>query len=278
VRTPGPHRAWDATNYLGGVADVLQNKSRRALAHLGELATVSVYENDRVIREVRYQHEQFETVGYRLRIWALDRPELEPGTRSDKADLSVAPRRARSAELCIEFVNTLVGTPSSGGEQLGTYGDLLGWGLDHGSVTPETLGLLQLAASLRASEAEKVILRSRRFREAIRVILLDERRVDGLEEVTENLQRYLPLQTLRWIDGKARWVWPDRLDLERILWPVAQSVLDLMTSDRRKRVRACIGCKQLFLDTSKNKQRRWCEMSSCGNRDKARAFQLRHHS
>lgn len=278
IRTPSPRHAWDATNYLGGIADVLQNKGRRELAHLGELAMVSVYENDRVIREVRYQHQRSDTVGYRLRIWALDRSELEAAIAADQEDLSVEPRRARSPELCIGFVNTLIGSPSSGSERLGSYRDLLRWGEDECLVTPETVDALQSAASLRAAEAENVTVGSRRFREAIRKILLDERSVYDLDQVNTTLQRYLPLQSLRWIDGKAQWVWPDRIDLERVLWPVAQSVLELMTSNRRKRVRACVGCRQLFLDTSRNNRRRWCDMNSCGNRAKARAFQLRRRS
>jgi predicted RNA-binding Zn ribbon-like protein len=34
-------------------------------------------------------------------------------------------------------------------------------------------------------------------------------------------------------------------------------------------------CRWLFLDTSKNHTRRWCDMKTCGNRMKARRFQAR---
>jgi predicted RNA-binding Zn ribbon-like protein len=272
LRTPSARLAWDATNYLGGIADVLQNKGRRELPHLGDLAMVAVYENDRSIREVRYQHERSDRVGYRLRIWALDRPELEAALAANKAELSVEPRRARSSELCIDFVNTLV---RSGNEALGTYEDLLRWAAEKAIATPETLDLLRLTGSLRATEVEMLMAATRGFREAIRRVLLDERNVDELTHVSGFLQRYLPLRSLRWVDGKTDWVWPDRIDLERVLWPVAQSVLALLTSDRRKRVRACISCEQLFLDVSRNNGRRWCEMKSCGNRAKARAFHFR---
>ena len=45
----------------------------------------------------------------------------------------------------------------------------------------------------------------------------------------------------------------------------------------RQRVRACGAdtCRWLFLDTSKNHTRRWCNMRICGNRMKARRFQAR---
>jgi predicted RNA-binding Zn ribbon-like protein len=34
----------------------------------------------------------------------------------------------------------------------------------------------------------------------------------------------------------------------------------------------------LFLDTSRNHTRRWCDMKVCGNRMKARRFQARHEA
>src|SRR5213596_2577624 len=38
---------WDATNYLGGIGDVLEDKTRRgSLPHLGDLSQVAVYGND----------------------------------------------------------------------------------------------------------------------------------------------------------------------------------------------------------------------------------------
>jgi hypothetical protein len=57
LMSPAPPPS-DATNYLGGVADVLEDKKRRGdLAHLGELADFTLYGNDRQFHEVRYQWE-----------------------------------------------------------------------------------------------------------------------------------------------------------------------------------------------------------------------------
>jgi predicted RNA-binding Zn ribbon-like protein len=54
----------------------------------------------------------------------------------------------------------------------------------------------------------------------------------------------------------------------------------LLTSDKLSRVRQCQGenCTWLFLDTSKNHTRRWCEMKVCGNRVKARRHYERKRS
>jgi hypothetical protein len=64
---------WDATNYLGGIGDVLEVKSRRgALDHLGDLGTVAIYRNDRQIQEVHYQQLAASSTSYEVRIYRLD--------------------------------------------------------------------------------------------------------------------------------------------------------------------------------------------------------------
>jgi hypothetical protein len=62
----------DATNYLGGIADVLEAKQHRgALEHLGDLASVALYGNDRQIQEVHYRWERAAQTCYRVRLQRL---------------------------------------------------------------------------------------------------------------------------------------------------------------------------------------------------------------
>lgn len=62
----------DATNFLGGVGDVLEVKGHRgALAHLGSLVDVGLYSNDRQIHEVQYRIRKSSVVAYVVRIWEL---------------------------------------------------------------------------------------------------------------------------------------------------------------------------------------------------------------
>lgn len=90
---------------------------------------------------------------------------------------------------------------------------------------------------------------------------------------------------LRWQEAAARngqpgmaWQWA-RFEKEAQLpvWILAERAAQLMLSDAMQRVRACGArtCRWLFLDTSKNHTRRWCNMQVCGNRMKARRFQAR---
>jgi predicted RNA-binding Zn ribbon-like protein len=61
------------------------------------------------------------------------------------------------------------------------------------------------------------------------------------------------------------------------VWLLSQAAAQLMLSQELSQVRACAAdnCRWLFLDTSRNHSRRWCQMQVCGNRMKARRFQAR---
>ena len=78
------------------------------------------------------------------------------------------------------------------------------------------------------------------------------------------------------------WGWAsDRYGLDRVLWPVARSAAELLTSEELRRVKACgdrEGCGWLFLDTSKNSSRRWCSMEVCGTQAKLRRYRARRRS
>jgi predicted RNA-binding Zn ribbon-like protein len=59
---------------------------------------------------------------------------------------------------------------------------------------------------------------------------------------------------------------------DRILGALAWAALDLLRSDELDRLKRCPAdnCHWLFLDRTKNRSRRWCDMATCGNRAKAR--------
>ncbi|MEP9387928.1 CGNR zinc finger domain-containing protein [Mesorhizobium sp. KR9-304] len=51
---------------------------------------------------------------------------------------------------------------------------------------------------------------------------------------------------------------------------LAVSALSLLAVDAWKKVRICPNCNWLFVDRSRNSSRLWCDMSVCGNRNKAK--------
>src|SRR5215831_16728549 len=183
--------------------------------------------------------------------------------------------------LCLDFANTLgdkrVTQPREG---LNTYADLVSWSRQAGIVSASSARRLLEEGSRHPRRAAAVLERARQLREAIYRIWAGEvRREDpaladlGLlnsvvaEALThQRLVREGDRYALGWDDGQA---------LESILWPVAKSAAELLTSEEGKLVRQCEGfaateCAWLFIDETRNRSRRWCSMTSCGNRAKAR--------
>lgn len=77
-----------------------------------------------------------------------------------------------------------------------------------------------------------------------------------------------------WAEGRvARWSWRDADDrLDAVLWPVVRAAAELLVSEEAARIRLCggDGCGWLYVDRSRNRLRRWCEMETCGTRAKSR--------
>ena len=88
----------DATNYLGGIADVLGAKARRGpLDHLGNLASVALYDNYRQLRDVELRHETGYAANSVVQLHELDVDRVAAGTQggaSGFTDARGAPKGA----------------------------------------------------------------------------------------------------------------------------------------------------------------------------------------
>jgi predicted RNA-binding Zn ribbon-like protein len=56
------------------------------------------------------------------------------------------------------------------------------------------------------------------------------------------------------------------------MWPVIWAAANLLKSDELSQVRVCDGddCGWMYVDRSRNGLRRWCQMRTCGTREKSR--------
>ncbi len=68
---------------------------------------------------------------------------------------------------------------------------------------------------------------------------------------------------------------PDALD--DALWALVDPIAEALADGRPDRLRVCANdsCRWVFYDTSPTGRRRWCDMSTCGNRAKARRHRAR---
>ncbi|MBV9231978.1 MAG: ABATE domain-containing protein [Chloroflexi bacterium] len=181
--------------------------------------------------------------------------------------------------LCLDFANTLEDRPSDAPrELLNSYQDFVSWGQQAHIVTEEEAQKLLEEAQRRPGEAAQVFEQAVTVREAMyRIFSLVAEDASPapsdlliLNDVLSKAMAHARL--IPEADGFA-WGWAvEERALDRVLWPVVRSVADILTSDELHEVRVCAAgdCNWLFLDTSKNQSRRWCNMRSCGNRAKAR--------
>ena len=193
----------------------------------------------------------------------------------------------------LNFVNTLDNRfgPAGGTERLCDYRDLLRLTVQVRLLDSERADLL--GASVGSAAADRALRAAKELREALARVLYGE--MDGRAPHLEDLrvlERYFHEagrhQALRWSKQPAQedlarftWTW---LESDRSgqlpVFMLAAAASALIMSPEHERIRACDAptCRWLFLDTSKNHSRRWCNMKVCGNRAKARTFQQRHRN
>jgi predicted RNA-binding Zn ribbon-like protein len=185
--------------------------------------------------------------------------------------------------LCLDFANTIgnhKGAKPS--EHLVSYADLVAWSRRAGILTNRAAQELLSQAARHPSEASDVLQRARTLREAIyRIFSAIAAGASAKSADLKILNRSLgdALVNSRLVPTKNgfAWGWADETTLDQMLGVVARSAADLLTLGKLDRVRQCSDevCGWLFVDTSKSRSRRWCDMNDCGNRAKARRYYRR---
>lgn len=180
--------------------------------------------------------------------------------------------------LCLDFVNTVSDRLEEPQEHLNSYADLLEFTRQAGVMPPPEVEELAAEAERHPKRATDVTSQAVRTREVLYRIFRaisaggtpSDRDLEALNGVL--VQGLARARLIR--EGDAyRWSWAGECTcLERPLWQVAHSAADLLASGQLDRVRLCgsDSCEWLFLDESRNRSRRWCDMATCGNREKAR--------
>ena len=79
------------------------------------------------------------------------------------------------------------------------------------------------------------------------------------------------------VHGEIGWRRVEKSGAGRLIERILRSAVDILTTDDIARVKKCGAetCCWLFLDRSRSGNRRWCEMKTCGCRQKAKAYYRR---
>ncbi len=188
--------------------------------------------------------------------------------------------------LCLDFVNTVDWHNSEHPhEWLTKYSDLVSWSRNAGILTEnEALNLLR-RAELHPSDARTVLERAIILREALYRIftaIVNHQLSNPSDIITLNaeLANAMTQTHLQQTADSHKWSYAFKDNtLDWMLWSAVRSAADLLTSDKLDRIRRCSEekCGWLFLDMSRNRSRKWCDMKDCGNRTKARRHYKREH-
>jgi len=187
-------------------------------------------------------------------------------------------------DISTDFTNTRSGRyEGTGHEHIQRYADLVEFTRQAGFLGAAEAKRLLSEAERRPEKATQIHRRSVLLREAVwrafASIAKSERpAAEDVELIgAEAADAMGNARVQRTADG-FEWKWLETDDLARPLWPITRAASDILTSDvDRAHLRECADdtCAWLFVDRTKNHSRRWCDMNTCGSRNKVREFRQR---
>jgi predicted RNA-binding Zn ribbon-like protein len=190
--------------------------------------------------------------------------------------------RIVGGDLALDYLNTRSGPPAGAPDDdiLLGYDDLLAWARRVEMLTdPEEARLRRQArkdpAGAHAAYQRAVAVRDH-LDELFRTIATGGRpSSQHLARLRDQAADALAHAQIAPSDDRFQWRWTSDQNLARPLWPIVHAAVQLLTSGPLDRVKACTGCRFLFIDESKNRSRRWCSMEDCGTAEKIRRYVAR---
>jgi predicted RNA-binding Zn ribbon-like protein len=178
----------------------------------------------------------------------------------------------------VDFVNTLGGSQDRPYEHVDSYRDLARWAEHASVIDPTTAADLQRLAADRPTQAERALADVRALRARLDEVLragmtgapADRETLDDIRDAGLEALRHARLEPS---PEAYVWAWHSPTpDLAAVQWSLALLALDFLREVRLERLKACVECRWLFLDESRNRSRRWCSMNGCGARAKMRRY------
>src|SRR6476469_7848589 len=164
------------------------------------------------------------------------------------------------------------------GENLHEYADVLTWCAKVDLLKKEDLKALKQAADEHPIAAQKAFQKIIDVR-ALLYQFFSAVAADDKPTVTQllpafNKQLQEALLHFAWMPSKQglQFMQEDVTSLLRPLWLVVKSAHDILLSENSARIKECPRCGWIFLDTTKNGKRRWCNPQDCGSVEKARRY------
>jgi predicted RNA-binding Zn ribbon-like protein len=181
-----------------------------------------------------------------------------------------------TGDLALDLVNTIVPGREGPVDLLSGPAAVEAW--------LHAVGLGEVDTALTLPARKRILDEARRLRSDVARLLDARSRGQSLpEDALFALDRVLAAgrrtTRLTMTDGSPRLTETDEaLSPVGVLTPAARAAARLLTEADPERLRSCGApdCVRWFLDSSRGGRRRWCSMTTCGNRAKAARYRRRH--
>ena len=182
----------------------------------------------------------------------------------------------------LDFVNTVHSwTDADPRDYWSSPVELVAWHQHRGLIAPATADAF---CRLAPAAARRLLGRARDARRRLHALFAgiaatgraNRGALGWLEVALGAANRFRHLEAAG--DGVAWTVKPDAARPGSLLAPVLFAAAELLTTADFDRIKSCPppdGCGWVFLDTSRNGRRVWCNMKACGNAAKVRRFRDR---
>jgi len=187
-----------------------------------------------------------------------------------------------AGDPALDLVNTVDWTSRGPeNERLTDFSRLVSWAEEAGVVSARSAATLRKRAATKPGEAAAAHHYALETRAALARLFGRMAAGRAGSRDLHDFNRLLgpPLEQMRLLPAptpggqELQLGWEERENrLESVVWPVLWSAARLLTSDEATQICVCGGedCGWMYVDRSRNGLRRWCQMETCGTREKSR--------
>lgn len=180
--------------------------------------------------------------------------------------------------VVLDLVNTVTGRDSRPTDWLENYDRVLAWAALTDAFDATSLQQLDRVSTSDPRAAARALNRLRRLREAVYEVVVAAMRAEpaprhAAAQLERHWKRAADAARITFSGGQAALtlnVESSELDYPRHV--LALAAFDLLQTLPHDRARECASprCTWIFIDSSRGGQRRWCNMATCGNKEKSR--------
>lgn len=185
--------------------------------------------------------------------------------------------------LCCNFINTVYAwRGKSLHEYLGTYDDFIDWCKKADVTGKNILKTLQDQAKQKPAAGKAALKKIKEIRLLLYQFLSanatknqkESKRL--LPQINSLVSKSMSHVGFAFKENKLALHFDEnKIDLTYPVWIILFSLYNLLTKEYPERIKECPLCGWIFLDTTKNGKRRWCDPSECGTTDKMKRYYKR---